>query len=122
MLKAVYSVGCVVAAFGVVALFGCTPSVEGKTMPAIEMTIPDDVPGQVAVKDKEGNEVVVNGRELYTLGYNNGWDEYWNRYRSGKIKLDDESISPLVPSTFIYESRGHVDGFWNCRRAILKSG
>src|SRR5262245_32643007 len=83
------------------------------------LTIPDDIPGDVVLKDKEGVEHAVNGRELYASSHRAGWQTCWQEYQRGRVGAgDDAAWERYVPGDFVIAARGFVDGFKQ-RHALL---
>ena len=111
--------GCI--AFALVG--GCgdrRPEPNNRGMPAVEMTIPDDLPVTVIVTEKDGTQREVKARELYALAYRQGWEECWQLYRSAKIALDDEQAAPTPHGEYGFLATARRSGFQNCRLKVLE--
>jgi len=118
---------CAVFLLVQVGMLGCTcnsktdeetSDLEG--MPAIELVIPDDVPKQIELIDKEGVRTIGDGRAMYSDAFRSGWEEFWRRYRRGEINADDRSVQPNWVQGYGIQGRGRFDGFTKCRDKVLQ--
>ncbi|HEV3384312.1 MAG TPA: hypothetical protein VG097_05820 [Gemmata sp.] len=84
------------------------------------MTIPDDVPDQLTLVDKDGTEHEGNGKELWVRGYLYGWKQCVWDYEHGKLGLATEKPEAPLIQTYIIENEGLTVGYLACWRAIRK--
>lgn len=105
----------------VVAVVGCQQAnVEICQPPPIPaFNIPNDIPGDTIGASKNGEQIKFNGKDLYTTGFKQGWEEYWCELKNGRINLADSSREPKVPHEIVYQTMGRVDGFKACRKYVL---
>src|SRR5262245_16566764 len=96
-------------------------NLEDPDMPPITMVIPDDVPLRIELEDKERKRSIGNGRDMYASTYRQGWQECWKRYKAGDLDPTDKNAEPSLVQEFGIQMRGRMDGFKNCRLAILQS-
>jgi hypothetical protein len=81
--------------------------------------IPSDVPEQYTPPRKgEAQLAVIDGRKFYIGGYLYGWEECYQRYKSGKLDLNDETAEPRLEDDCPLFSRARKDGFKACRQLL----
>ncbi len=89
--------------------------------PPFAMTIPDDVPDEMTVVDKDGTSHAANGKELYTSGYRAGWRLCVRAYDRGELDLAVHEVEPPPLGHYGIVVRGHDDGYRACWEAICKA-
>lgn len=89
-------------------------------MPPIEISIPENVPAELELIDKEGKRSIGNGREMYAATFAAGWKEYWRSVKTGSIDVNDPNAEPKLVQEHEIEARGRNDGFRKCREVALK--
>ena len=83
------------------------------------VTIPDDVPGEMELIDKDGTRHTGNGRELYAAGHKYGWRQCRSEFDLGRLDPRDKlSVENSIPCEYGVWVRGFVDGFRACQRTI----
>jgi hypothetical protein len=91
-------------------------------MPQVQLSIPDDVPDEIVLRDKDGTTHVANGKQLYEQSFRFGWEQFWQRYQSGDITIDDKHAkADVIMAVYGLQQRGIKDGFDACRRAVLST-
>lgn len=79
-------------------------------MPAILLEIPNNVPEELTLEDKEGSTTVVNGQEVYSLAFQRGWLEFWTRSKYDNVVLTDPHVEPDIIPEYGLESKGRYAG------------
>src|SRR4051794_8812212 len=100
---------------------GCGGRTLGPPAPPFVMTIPEDVPVEMTVEDKDGATHTVNGKELYADGYRSGWEECVRQYHAGQLDLTAQGPAPPSLQHYGVVVRGWNDGFGACWRAIRQA-
>jgi hypothetical protein len=104
-----------------VAPLGCGRPKLDADPPGYELVIPDDVPEDLILVDKEGTQHEGNGRELYAGGHWYGWRQCWEKHQQGRVDPQDESAAyNYMPQTYGIVARGFADGFRACQRYLLQ--
>lgn len=103
------------------ALIGCNRQIPDADPPGYELVIPDDVPENLILKDKDGAQHEGNGRQLYARGHRYGWQTCWEEHQKGRVALRDQRAAQnYIPQAYGVEARGFVDGFKGCQQYLLQ--
>jgi hypothetical protein len=104
-----------------VVLSGCGTSETDPKLPGYELSIPDDVPEQITLTDKDGKTIEASGRDRYARAHRQGWAECWHRHRRGELDPRDSCAEPSEAGEIALDQRGRRDGFEACRQMLLRA-
>jgi hypothetical protein len=109
-----------IAAFPLVGCSGPDPEPDPS---GYSVTVPDDVPGEMELIDKDGTRHTGNGRELYANGHKYGWRKCRSEFERGRLNLRDaRAYENYIPCEYRQWVRGFVDGFQACQRTLPGGG
>jgi hypothetical protein len=100
---------------------GCRRGDELPVWPPFEIAVPDDVPDQITVTDKDGTEHDANGKELWTDGYRAGWKRCVWDFERGRLDLAVENPEPPPLGHYVIVVSGWNAGYLTCWRAIRQA-
>jgi hypothetical protein len=100
---------------------GCERGDQVPAWPPFEMAVPDDVPDQITVIDKDGTKHDANGKELWSDGYRSGWKRCVYDFEHGHLDLAVEKPEPPPLGHYIIVVRGWNTGYLTCWRAIRQA-
>ncbi len=83
------------------------------------VVIPPDLKEAETFHEKDGEEIILNARELYAGAFESGWNDYLERFQAGEIDLDEESAQPDLMQEWGLTMDARHQGFWQCRQDIL---
>ena len=115
-------IGDIVLVTVVIQILACDRKADSPdpAMPPIEMLIPDNLPDDMEFTEANGTKYHANPRTHYQEAYKQGWEEYWNQFKSGQVALEDEGARPHWPQESGIEAKGRLAGFLNCRKKLLE--
>jgi hypothetical protein len=103
------------------SLAGCRAKDDFPAWPPFSMMIPDDVPDQMTVTEKNGEIIHVDGKKCYTAGYRDGWRRCVYDYEHYGFGFTSEKPDvPLLGHWWIVV-RGWDDGYTHCWQAIRET-
>jgi hypothetical protein len=97
---------------------GCRSSDEMPAWPPSVMSIPDGVPDEMAVVDKDGTEHPAHGKDLYAGGYRAGWKRCVWDFDHDRLDLAVQKTEPPLLGHYIVVVRGWDAGYLSCWQAI----
>jgi hypothetical protein len=111
---------CVVV--GVVLLLsGCRSKDDMPDWPPFAMTIPDDVPEQLTIIEKDGTQYEANGKKFWADGYRAGWKRCAWEFERGYLNLAVEKPEPPLIGHCGIVVRGWDAGYLACFQAIRET-
>lgn len=85
------------------------------------MTIPDDVPDQVTLVDKDGSKHQGNGKKCYGDAYRAGWKSCVFDFEHHALDFSKEKPDVPVVCHYPIIVRGWEDGYIHCWEAIRET-
>ena len=105
----------------VLLLAGCRAKDDFPDWPPFAMTVPDDVPGQMTVIDKDGTQHEADGKELWAGGYRGGWKRCVYDFEHGHLDLTATKPEPPPLGHYGIVVRGWNAGYLACWQAVREA-